>query len=59
MGRTLADIDAARRAGILAGKPPAPKNECNYCGYHVPPRALWCSTGCAQEFEKEKRELAR
>lgn len=31
---------------------------CHMCGYKVPPKALWCSTSCAQEYAEETRQLA-
>lgn len=53
-----AEIDAARRADILARVKPAPKGCCHFCGYRVDARgALWCSTDCATEYEKERVDL--
>lgn len=57
MSRTREQIDTARREGILAGRKPVPTQECNFCGYRIPPRALWCGYSCAQEYEAERREL--
>jgi len=31
---------------------------CHMCGYKVPPKALWCSTSCAQDYAEETRRLA-
>lgn len=53
-----AEIDAARRAAILARVKPAPKGCCHFCEYRVDARgALWCSTDCATEYEKERVDL--
>ena len=51
------DMEADRLAMYLAHRHPAPKCRCNFCGLIVPPKALWCSTSCAQEFAAEKAEL--
>lgn len=55
--RSYADIAAARKAAILSGAPIHPKGTCHMCDFHVEPKALWCSTLCAQEFHAEKAEL--
>jgi hypothetical protein len=53
-----AEIDATRRAAILDRVKPAPKGCCHFCGYRVDARgALWCSTDCATEYEKERVDL--
>lgn len=57
MSRTRAQIDTDRQERILTGKPLLPHGECNFCGYRIPPRALWCGYSCSQEFEQEKKEL--
>lgn len=55
--KPMAQIDAERRAFILAKKQPMPKGECNYCGHKVPPLAIWCSGSCAREFDSEKEAI--
>lgn len=55
--RPYAEIKAARKAAILAHAPLIPKGECHCCGWEVPPRALWCATVCARDYEDEKFEL--
>lgn len=56
--RTYAQISAARKAAILAGAPLIPKGECHMCAWkNIPPRALWCSTCCAKDYEAERKDL--
>ena len=53
-----AEIDAARRAAILARTKLVPKGCCHFCGYRLSAKgALWCATDCATEYEKERVEL--
>lgn len=52
-----AQIDADRQNFILARKQLIPTGCCNFCGWIVPKLALWCSSGCAQDFAAEKAEL--
>jgi hypothetical protein len=33
-----------------ASKPLYPTGRCNFCRFTVPAKALWCSTGCAQDY---------
>lgn len=54
---SASDMQAERLALYLAHKKPHPKYRCNFCGLSVPPKALWCSTSCAMEFQAEKQEL--
>lgn len=52
------EIDAARRAAILARTKLIPKGACHFCGYRLHAKgALWCATDCATEYEKERAEL--
>lgn len=53
-----AEIDAARRAAILARSKLIPKGACHFCGYKLHAKgALWCATDCATEYEKERVDL--
>jgi hypothetical protein len=53
-----AEIDAARRAAILARVKLVPKGCCHFCAYRLHAKgALWCSTDCATEYEKERVDL--
>lgn len=54
---TQAEIDAARKAAILAHAPLYPKMTCHCCGTKVPKLAIWCSGGCAREYAAEKEAL--
>lgn len=56
--KTKEQIDAERREFILSGARLVPKKACNYCGFSVPPLALWCSSSCAREFASEKEAIA-
>lgn len=49
--------DTARRAAILARTKLYPKGACHFCGYRLGKGALWCSTDCATEYEKERVDL--
>jgi hypothetical protein len=52
------EIDAARRAAILARTKLIPKGACHFCAYRLHAKgALWCSTDCATEYEKERIDL--
>jgi hypothetical protein len=52
-----AAVAAARRVDILAGRTPAPKLACNFCGAVVGRGALWCSSDCAREHELERQAV--
>lgn len=54
---TQAEIDAARKAAILARAPLIPKGTCHGCGFKIPKLALWCSSSCATDYEREKTAL--
>lgn len=55
---TKAEIDAARRAAILARAKPIPKGCCHFCGFRLGAKgSLWCATDCAAEYEKERADL--
>lgn len=47
----------AARMAARDGKPVVPNGCCRFCMYKVPPRALWCSTECAQDYAAETRQL--
>lgn len=51
MMRTKEERDAERARGALI-----PNGQCHYCGCKLPPKAHWCSTGCAQDHDKETRQ---
>lgn len=50
-------IKAERNDKQLNRKPLYACGECHNCGWWVPPRALWCCTSCATDYEAEKQEL--
>lgn len=53
-----AEVDATRRAEILARAKLVPKGCCHFCGYRLGAKgALWCATDCAFEYEKERVDL--
>lgn len=52
-----AEIDAARRAAILAGAKLYPKGACRYDGHRLGKGALWCAKDCADQYEKERVDL--
>jgi hypothetical protein len=53
-----AEVDANRRAEILARAKLVPKGCCHFCGYRLGTKgALWCATDCAVEYEKERVDL--
>jgi len=54
---SAAKIDSARRAAILARVILIPKGCCHFCGYQLGKGALWCSTGCATDYERERIDL--
>lgn len=54
---TQSELKAERLNMYLAHKPLHPKLRCNFCALAVPPKALWCSTSCAQDYAAEKAEL--
>lgn len=58
MRKTKDDIDSARRAFILSGKPILPTGRCLFCDFSVPPRVLYCDSACAREFLSEREALA-
>ncbi len=53
MTTTKEERDARRTAGPLyaCGK-------CHFCGFKVPPKALWCCGECAQDYQAETRQIA-
>jgi hypothetical protein len=55
--KTLPEIDAERRAAILAHAPLLPKRACHYCAEPLGKGALWCATSCAQSYEAERDQL--
>jgi hypothetical protein len=55
--RPYAEIKEARQQAILSGAPMIPKGRCHCCDYSVPPKALFCSGVCAEDFEKERAML--
>lgn len=57
--KPMAEVDAERRAAILAGAALIPKGSCHYCGWDVPKPALWCASACAHDFHAEKAELLK
>lgn len=53
-----AEIDAARRAAILAREKLVPKGCCHFCGYRLGARGeLWCAQACADDYAEERTEL--
>lgn len=54
-----APLDAAavatkRADEIASGRALRPNLLCHYCGFTVGPGALWCCTGCAQDYMAER-----
>lgn len=56
--KTLAQIDADRRAFIKSGKVPAPTGRCFYCDSPVAPKVIYCSNDCVREAAAERAALA-
>jgi hypothetical protein len=52
------EIAGARREAIASGAKLIPVGHCHCCFWQVPKGALWCSTSCAQDYEKERAEFA-
>lgn len=55
--RPYAEIKAARQEFIRSRKQLLPTGACHMCGWNVPPKAHYCSTACAQDYQAEIKEL--
>jgi hypothetical protein len=55
--RDRASVDAQRRDEMISGCNLVPRERCHYCDFTVGKGALWCSTGCATDYAKERAEL--
>lgn len=55
--RDRAAVDAQRRDDMISGRALVPKEHCHYCDYTIRKGDLWCSTGCARDYENERREI--
>lgn len=52
-----ATVAAKRRNDMVSGRSLVPAGGCHFCGHMVGKGALWCSTGCAQDYATERQAV--